>query len=198
VKILNPLDICTSPDALLKATENPRHRAMIKNYRRHAMLEVSGRFEEVLGPGMLVDDPVYRIFESGKQLVLHGRAEVAAYYREFLASGATVFGPLEERMAVADWGLALESYFGCHLRGHELVALGVEVGNPDAFYQLNRWVCSFWPYDENCLLIGEHIYENFASREVHEINEDDFVTQELASALLNPLLDGPDPDWMTG
>ncbi|WP_433566707.1 hypothetical protein ACQP1O_16800 [Nocardia sp. CA-151230] len=194
MKVLNPLDICASPDELLRVVDNPRHRAMLKNYRRHAMLEVAGRFGEVLDPGMLVDHPVYRIFESGKQLLLNGRGEVAAYYRDFELSGATVFGPLEERMAVADWGLALESHFGCHMRGYQLAALGVEVGNLEGFYQLNRWVSSFWPFDENCLLIGENIYENFASREVHMLNEADFVTQERASALLDPILDGPEED----
>lgn len=196
MKLFNPLDVCTSPDELLKVVENPRHRTMIKNYRRHAMLEIAGRWPEILGPGMLVEHPVYRIYESDRQLVLDGRAQVEHYYSGFAASGATVFGPLEERMSVADWGLALESYFGAHLRGHQLIALGIEADDPEGFYQLNRWVASFWPYDENCLLIGENIYENAGSREVHRIDEADFVTPEHAAAALNPVLDGPEPSWL--
>jgi hypothetical protein len=189
MKIFSPLQVCAVPDELLKVTENPRHRAMIKNFRRHAMLEVSGRWKEILLPGMLVAEPVYRIYEGGQGHVLRGREQVAAFYEAFAASGATVFGPLEERMAVADWGLSLESYFGNHLRGHQLRALGIDADDPQGFYQLEHWYASFWPYDDNCLLMGEHIYENPATRVVREIDEADFVTQEMAAAALGPLID---------
>ena len=33
---------------LVPALTNPRHRAMIANYRKHAMLEVSGLYDELL------------------------------------------------------------------------------------------------------------------------------------------------------
>src|SRR5215813_12588695 len=105
MKIFRPLNVCAAPDELLRGTENPRHRAMIKNFRRHAMLEVAGRWREILLPGMLVAEPVYRIFDGGQGLVLSGREQIGAFYEAFTASGATVFGPLEERIAVADWGL---------------------------------------------------------------------------------------------
>jgi hypothetical protein len=196
MKIFNPVDVCASPDEMLKQTDNPRHRAMIKNYRRHAMLEISGRWQEILEPGMLVEHPVYRVFEGGQALTLDGREQVTTFYEAFAASGATVFGPLNEQMLVSDGGLALESYFGNHLRGHQLIGMGIEVDDPQGYYQLERWIASFWPYDANCLLIGEHIYENTGSRVVHQIDESDFVTQEMAAAALNPILDAPEPDWM--
>ncbi|WP_409332938.1 hypothetical protein [Trujillonella humicola] len=196
MKIFDPVDVCNSPDELLKVTENPRHRAMLKNYRRHAMLEIAGRWKEILGPGMLVEVPEYRLFDGGQGLHLRGRDQVAGFYEAFAASGATVFGPLEERIAVADWGLSLESYFGNHLRGHQLQAMGIDVDDPEGYFQLEHWYGSFWPYDENCLLKGEHVYENTATRVVHQIDESQFVTQEAASAALNPILDGPGPDWL--
>jgi hypothetical protein len=194
MKIFDPREVCRVPDEFLAVTENPRHRAMIKNFRRHGMLEVSGRWKEILGPGMLVEEPAYRIFEGGRGIVLRGREQVAAFYGALAESGATVFGPLEERMAVADWGLSLESLLGSHLRGHQLQAMGIDVDDPQGFYQLEHWYASFWPYDENCLLIGEHIYQNPATRVVHAIDEADFVTPAKASALLNAILDTPDPD----
>lgn len=191
MKIFNPLDVCRSPDELLKETGNPRHRGMLRNFRRHAMLEVAGRWQEILAPGMLVKEPVYRIFDGGQGLMLRGREQVAAFYEAFAASGATVFGPLEERIAVADWGLSLESYFGNHLRGYQLQAMGIEAGDPQGFYQLEHWYASFWPYDEDCLLMGEHIYENTATRLVRQIDEADFVTQAMAASALNPIIDAP-------
>lgn len=196
MKIFKPEDVVNSPDELLKVTKNPRHRAMIKNYRRHAMLEIAGRWPEIMGPGMLVESPSYRVYEGGNQILLNGREEITGFYKAFTESGANVFGPIEEKMAVADWGLALESFFGNHLRGHQLAAMGHDIDDLEGHYQLTHWISSFWPYDENCLLIGEHIYENAAGCEVQAIDADSFVTPEKAAAVLNPMLDGPEPEWM--
>ena len=189
MKMFNPVDVCISPDQMLQTTDNPRHRAMINNYRRHAMLEVAGRWKEILSTDMMVPEPSYRIYYMGQALVLTGRDEVASFYESFDRSGGTVFGPLDERMAVADWGLALESYFGHHLRGHQLQAMGIANDDPDGFYQFEHWISSFWPYNEDCLLVGEHIYEDAGSRVLHQIDEADFVTPAKAAAALNPLLD---------
>lgn len=189
MKLFNPLDVCASPDEMLKTTQDPRHQAMIKNYRRHAMLEIAGRWREILSTDMMVDEPAYRMYYMGQALVLTGRDQVAGFYETFDASGSTVFGPLEERMAVADWGLALESYFGHHLRGHQLQAMGIEVDDLDGYYQFEHWISSFWPYSQDCRLIGEHIYEDAGSRVLHQIDEADFVTPEKAAAALNPLID---------
>jgi len=194
MKLFNPIDVCISPDRALEATDNPRHRAMILNYRRHAMLEVAGRWEEIVNTDLLVDEPAYRLFYLGQSLVLTGRDQVASFYATLDGSGGTVFGPLEERMAVADWGLAIESYFGHHLRGHQLHAMGIEADDPDGFYQFEHWISSFWPYSEDGRLIGEHIYEDAGSRVLHKIDEADFITPEKAAAALNPLIDTPVSD----
>ena len=37
--------------------DNPRHRAILKNYRRHGLLEVAGRYKELLAPDMTVEHP---------------------------------------------------------------------------------------------------------------------------------------------
>ncbi|MFF7633042.1 hypothetical protein ACFZB9_07795 [Kitasatospora sp. NPDC008050] len=51
-------------DLLLDRTENPLHRRILENYRRHALLEVTGRWREVVhDPAMIVDHPVYHYIE---------------------------------------------------------------------------------------------------------------------------------------
>ena len=53
---------CMSPTAeLLEQTTKPLHRAMLLNFWRHVHLEGAGRFEEIVAPDMMVDEPVYRI-----------------------------------------------------------------------------------------------------------------------------------------
>ena len=39
----------------LENVDNPRHRAILKNYRRHGLLEVAGRYQELLAPDMTVE-----------------------------------------------------------------------------------------------------------------------------------------------
>jgi hypothetical protein len=191
MKILDVRDGCAGVDELLAKTVDPRHRAILKNYRRHVILEVSGRWQELLTPEMLTTVPRYRIDFGGQNVVLNGFEPVIEMYQSATAAGTTTFGPLEERLAVADWGIALESHMAHHQRGHELQAMGVAVDDPEGFYQWEHWVGAFWPYDEDCRLIGEHVFEDVGSRTVRPISEADFITPSKAAALLGPLLDIP-------
>jgi len=182
-------DVAKKPDELLATTENPRHRAILRNFRRHALLEVAGRWREILTPRMMVDTPVYRINEGGRSIHLTGMAPISEFYQGLTDQGLNVFGPIEEEMAVADWGLAIESLFGNYLPGHVLAAQGEDVDDPGAYYQLTHYMASFWPYDEDCRLIGEHIYEDTASRTIVKLQPEQVITPQRAAELLNPLID---------
>ena len=53
---------CMNPvEELLQRTENPLHRAILENFRRHVHLEGSGQFDKITAPDMTVDNPVYRV-----------------------------------------------------------------------------------------------------------------------------------------
>lgn len=181
-------NVVAEPDRLLATVDNPRHRAMLVNFRRHALLEIAGRWKEILVPEMLVAHPVYRINEGGGAFVLDGMDEVAKFYRTMCARGMTVFGPVSEQIAVADWGLAIESHFLHHLPGAALREQGVDVDDPAAHYRLTHDMASFWPYDENVRLIGEHIYEDVASRSIVKLDPADVVTPAMAADAVDPYL----------
>jgi hypothetical protein len=184
-------DVVKAPDALLSRTENPRHQAILRNFRRHALLEVSGRWREILTPRMMVDNPVYRINENGRSQHLSGMAAIGEFYQDIADRGLNVFGPIEEQIMVSDWGLAIESLFGNHLPGHVLAEQGEDIDDPDAYYQLTHYLASFWPYTEDCRLVGEHIYEDSGSRTVHKLPPEHVVTPSQAAEILAPLLDDP-------
>lgn len=186
--IFDVRNVVAEPDALLAVTENPRHRAILLNFRRHALLEVSGRWREILQPDMTVDDPCYRINENGNSLHLRGKADIGAFYAGITDAGLNVFGPIREHIAVADWGLAIESFFGNHVPGHVLRDQGEEVDDPQAYYQLTHYMASFWPYDADCRLIGEHIYEDAGSRQTEKMDPADVITPQQARERLAPLL----------
>jgi hypothetical protein len=119
--------ITAATDELLRTTENPRHRAILTNYRRHALLEVSGRYEEILVPEMTIEHPVYRLTEGPATLVLDAHQQVHDFYAMLSAAGAIVMGPAEEELVVADWGFASECMFhhlmpaGCSCRARTSV-----------------------------------------------------------------------------
>ncbi len=188
MEVFDVRNVVAEPDALLAVTENPRHRAILLNFRRHALLEVSGRWKEILRPEMIVDDPYYRINENGNSLHLRGMADIGAFYAGLTEAGLNVFGPIRENIAVADWGLAIESFFGNHVPGRVLRDQGEDIDDPDAYYQLTHYMASFWPYDADCRLVGEHIYEDTGSRRIEKMDPVNVITPEQARRLLAPLL----------
>jgi hypothetical protein len=69
-------------EELLEETEKPLHRAILKNYFKHALLEISGYWDQILVPEPTIDEPVYRISERGVAHVLTGHTAVESFYRE--------------------------------------------------------------------------------------------------------------------
>jgi hypothetical protein len=189
VQTFDVRNVVKAPDELLARTENPRHRAILLNFRRHALLEVAGRWREILTPQMMVERPVYRINENGRSLHLSGMGSIAAFYQDIADRGLNVFGPIEEAVLVSDWGLAIESLFGNYVPGHVLAEQGEDIDDLDAPYQLTHYMASFWPYSEDGRLIGEHIYEDTASRTIHQLDPGQVVTPAQAAELLSPMLD---------
>jgi hypothetical protein len=180
--------ITAATDELLRTTENPRHRAILTNYRRHALLEVSGRYEEILVPEMTVEHPVYRLTEGPHTLVLDGHAQVHDFYAMLSAAGAIVMGPAEEELVVADWGFASECMFH-HLMPGRMLMDSDDIDDPDAVYVVKHILAFHWPYDEQARLIGEHVYEDTASRVVEKVAPEDVVTPAMAREALAPQLE---------
>jgi hypothetical protein len=186
VKIFDVRDVPKGVDAQLAVVENPNHRHILKNYRRHGLLEVSGLWPEILIPELTVEDPVYRISENGHTINLDGMAAVRGFYRGVAEAGDNVFGPLEEEVAVSDYGIFSEALFAHVVPGsHPL--LKEDDAEPEGFYQVSTYIAMAWPYVGGRLQ-GEHVYEDRASRKVVEVSAEAFTTAAQARELLKPLL----------
>jgi hypothetical protein len=83
---------------------------------------------------------------------------------------------------------------GSHLTGQQAVAIGYPQADPSGFYQLTHYISSFWPYAEDCRLIGEHIYENTGSRHLDRITKAQYVSPEAARDQLADLIE-QSRDW---
>ena len=73
-------------DELIRRTENPRHRAILLDYRQHGLREISGRYEEFINPESMSDEPIYHM----RSLVLRGMDEIRGFYQHLQRERAGV------------------------------------------------------------------------------------------------------------
>lgn len=165
---------CMTPAAkLLEQTTNPLHRAMLLNFWRHVHLEGSGQFDKIVAPDMMVDHPVYRVAWGAKPAVIEGKKGVLDFYNSV---GESVLWNSDDRLAVADWGIADELTFHQLARGADLRAVGYDVEDPDRLYHVSSRQAFIWPYDEQARLVGENLYEDKTSVQVEEVHPAEAIT----------------------
>lgn len=174
-------------DTLLKTTNDPRHRRILLNYRRHAMLEVSGRYEEIFSPDMTVENPFYRIADKNGLLELEGQKAVKGFYEGMRSHSATVIMLEHESLVVSDWGFASEALYHIFMPGRAAAENGYEIDDPSATYIETKWVSMIWPYDDQGRMIGERVYPA-PTGTVRKCPEDEVLTVEEVRATLAGLL----------
>jgi hypothetical protein len=179
---MKKLDITNVPrelDELIKASSNPRHRHIMENVRRHYLLELTGRAEEIFAPDMTVENPVYYLDLDGASRTLRGRAAVRSFYEEV---EGVVFACDETTHAVSDSGYWCEAWFNFYLPG---AALGLD---SDTWHLRRQFMTMRWPYDERARLIGERVYEHADIGNVVEIDPAQVITVDEARKVLEPLI----------
>lgn len=183
----HPLTHMRTAEAMLPTLTNPHHRAILENYRYHALLEVAGRWQEILAPALTIDHPIYRISAGGVTHVMDGGDAVARFYSQMKDAGRNVFGPVEQTIAVADWGFGAEALFQAHATGAELRAQGKDAELGKA-YRIEWWASSAWHYTPDARLIGENVYEGMGPRTITECDPAEIITPAEAAAMLEPVL----------
>jgi len=165
---------CMDPTlALLDRTENPLHRAILKNYCRHVHLEGASMFAEITAPDMMADDPVYHITWGETPFQVSGRQGVFDFYASI---GEIVLWNSGDLVAVADWGVADEMWFHQMSTGAELAKVGHQGLKEEGLYLVHSLQAFIWPYDENALLKGEHLYEDKSTLRIEEIDPAQYMT----------------------
>src|SRR5262245_8328736 len=82
---------------------NPRHRAIIENYKQHLYSEVTGDLAGIMAT--LVDDPVYHSYSREPFDGTRGpknRAEVEAFYNDMFTRRINVLERHVDRLTVTD------------------------------------------------------------------------------------------------
>jgi len=170
-------------EQLIEQTEEPLHRAILKNYLRHALLEISGYWEQILAPELTVLEPTYPIAERGEVHVLVGQAAVKAFYRLVAETRTNVMAARTLNMCVGDFGVVTEAVWS-HMTpaARELEA----VNDPEAYYLISHNIMQNFAYTQDAKLIGERVYDDAASYQYEKLEPGDVVTPEMARAQLAP------------
>lgn len=193
------LDVTTmmrGAETLLETTSNPRHRAILTNYRRHAMLEVSNRIPEIFTPEMTVEHPRYvQYLADGTRLISDGiEAVTENFYGHLIKFGSNVMILEDEHIAVADWGFGSEYMSNDFITGTAARTRGFDVDDLDAMYLHRHAVIMTWRYSEDCRLIGEHVAKESAG-DIRKLAPEEVVTVAEAERLLAPLIGPPPPRY---
>ena len=182
-------------EKVLKRTDNPRHRYLLQSYLRHRYLESAGRWEEILDPALTVDVPHYRFNLSGQEpFTLTGKDQVAMLYGHWTATDQCVFYVDDEDVAVGDHMVIGRGIGYQQTLGSELAAAGLDV-DPDAMYLKKSQIMMLWPYDDQCRLLGEDVWEfDTAQAGLFKLDPADVLTAAQAGELLAPYIE-PLPDF---
>jgi hypothetical protein len=190
--ILPKFDVTKFPrdvEEFLARTHNPFHRAMLKNYWRHLLLEISGYWDQILVPELTVDEPVYRIGHRGQTSVANGHAEVEEFYRTTFETGKNVMGALTMNMTVADFGIVTEARWAEVLTGRLVCdEHGIVDADPDAHYILTNNIFQNFAYTREAKLVGERVYDDPGSYHYERLEATDVVTPDDARRALAPYL----------
>lgn len=174
-------------DAALAKTDNPRHVAILKNYVRHANLEVSGLWQGIVAPDMMVEHPVY-IFHSAQGLrVIDGMEAVRAEYASYEKLGNTVIYHTDGEILVNDKGFMTEYVSHRFWPGKLLRALGDDIDDPEAMYLVSMTQAMYWPYDDRARVIGERVFRG-ADRKLRKCDPSEVITMEECREKLLPTL----------
>ncbi len=176
-------------EKVLERTDNPRHRYLLQAYLRHRYLESAGRWEEILDPQLTVEHPFYRFSLIGMDpFTLDGREQVAALYGHWTQTDQCVFYVEDESVAVGDHMVVGRGIGYQQTLGSELAAAGVDA-EPEAMYLKKSQIMMLWPYDDQCRLLGEDVWEfDTAESGLFELDPADVLTAEAAGKLLDPLI----------
>ena len=177
-------------DELMKVTTNPRHRFMLEAYYRHRFLEIAGRYEEIFTPDMTAPNPVYHFEVAGNSATLDGAEAVKGFYAVWAQTNQSIFYAEDEQVAVADSFIASVATMYQQTHGKTLAANGIQVDDENAYYLLKvPGVQMFWPYDDQCRLLGEDVWEpNPAARTLTKLAPSDVLTSEQSGKLLAPFI----------
>jgi hypothetical protein len=173
---------------LLARTTSTFHQAILKNYLRHALLEISGYWDQILVPALTIDDPFYRVAEAGDMHVFIGHESVNGFYRQVAETRTNVMAARALNMVVGDFGVVTEAVWN-HMTPGKVLAGKVPGVDPTAVYLMSHNIIQSFAYTHDAKLIGERVYDDPGSYSYTKLHPSEVITPEIARQQLAPYLE---------
>ena len=162
----------------LARTTNPRHQKMLQTVIDHAKAESAGDVDGLMAT--LGDNPQYHFWSNGQDWGPKGLDGVRAFYENFVASGAGFFESPKPRIVVDDDTVVTESSMRGIVPGPVAQARGHAIDDINGHYLVTARTAIFWPFDENCVLIGEDSYGSSDVADCHRVPDDELPAEYVA------------------
>ena len=176
-------------DQAITAEDNPFHKAILRNYRRHAHLEVCSMWEQILSPELTCLDPHYKIHNGAKVVVADGLAAVSQVYKRMADSNSTVIYHTDEHIMVSDEGFMSEYVSHRFWKGADLTRVaGEKLDDLESHYIVSQTLITFFTYNRDAILTGEYVYHG-ADRKVRLCPPDEVISLDECRARLLPLIE---------
>lgn len=153
----------------LAVETDPILRRNLETLLQHMKAEAALDMERLMAT--VSENAKYQNFAQGGTGPV-GKAEVQRFYEDFAAGGAEKLQHDLDRLVVDKHCILTEGVMRMAWPGTTLVAMGIEVDDPDADYLYETRMAILWPLDEHGLFIGEDSYvggngfEGIANRKV--------------------------------
>jgi hypothetical protein len=162
----------------LARTSNPRHRRMLQTVIDHARAESDGDVDGLMAT--LSSDPQYHFWSAGRDWGPKGAEQVRAFYEDFVASGAGFFESRKPRIVVDDDNVVTESVMRGIVPGAVARARGCEIDDIDGHYLVTARTVIFWPFDDQCRLVGEDSYGSSDVSDCTRVPDEDLPAAYVA------------------
>ncbi len=140
----------------LAAEPSERKRTILANVLAHMKAEAVPDLDGLMTT--LAPNPQYHFWGPAGDSGPKGTDAVRAFYAAFASSGAHRLEYDVERLVVDDHCVVLEGVMRIIYPGRTLAAMGRPVNDVDAWYLYEDRMITFWPYDDDGLLVGEDSY----------------------------------------
>ena len=161
----------------LAVETDPILRRNLETVLAHMKAEMRGDVDGLLAT--LSDDVSYHAYGAPDPASSPtGKDEVRGFYERFIASGAGRLQLDIDRLIVDRHAILTEGVMRMAYPGRTLLAMGIEVDDPDAHYLYEARMATIWPIDDDGLARGEDTYtgsDGFAGIAQRKLREEDIV-----------------------
>lgn len=146
-------------DEFIAKTTDPKHLAILENYKAHLLAEIAGDVDAIMATQ--APEPQYHFYGAGLgDTGPKGQQEVRAFYQNIFDQGYNKLRYDTDRFVVQEHALFHEGNMHIVFPGKALVEMGLPVEDPDAYYVYSYRQAAVFHYDADGVCTGEDTYSD--------------------------------------